>query len=270
MAGRSCEGLDQVLAACEAWLGRGLLDQVLVVGSAATARSASVARDHGAHWIDEGELLPELGPVLGKGDAMWRALSELDTDLIAYCDGDYPEFDQHFLAGLLGPLLTDRSIQFVKATYARSLNDDLGGGGRVTELLARPVLEAWFPEAGELRQPLGGEIAATRSLLTEIPFMTGYAVEAVMLVDVLAAVGSAGIAEVDLGVRGNDHQDLASLQEMAREILAGLGRRLEPAPEGIAELEAGLSERGRDITERPPFSALSADDLDSEISAELG
>lgn len=258
MAGRSARSIERTLAACGEARAAGLIDHVLIVGKGSSAELERAARDAGAELLDEAQLLPEAGPVLGKGDAMWRALAALDHDLIAYCDADLDDFGSHFVSGLLGPLLTDPDIDFVKATYHRPLAvgaETLDGeGGRVTELLARPLLEAWFPAAATLRQPLSGEVAARRELLASLPYATGYAVEAVMVVDVVEQVGIDRIAEVDLGSRRNDHQPLEALGLMAREVLAGLALRMEEEPPGLTELMAELETGGRVVRERPPFA----------------
>lgn len=260
LAGRSARSIERTLDACETARRAGLIDHVLVVGKGAAPELELAATEAGAEFRDEAELLPDAGPVLGKGDAMWRALAVLDHDLIAYCDADLEDFGTHFLAGLLGPLLTDGGIDFVKATYHRPLavgSRSLDGeGGRVTELTARPLLEAWFPSAATLRQPLSGEVAGRRELLSSIPYATGYAVEAVMLVDVVERIGLERIAEVDLGSRANDHQSLAALGLMAREVLAGLALRMDEEPPGIAALTAGLEARGRVVRERPAFASI--------------
>lgn len=260
MAGRSARSIDRTLAACGTARGAGLIERVLVVGKGASPELELAAREAGAEFRDEETLLPEAGPVLGKGDAMWRALAVLDQDLIAYCDSDLADFDFHFVCGLLGPLLAEPGIDFVKATYSRPLavggESFDGEGGRVTEVLARPLLEAYFPAAATLRQPLSGEVAARRKLLASLPYMTGYAVEAVMLVDVIERSGLQRIAEVDLGSRQNDHQPLEALGLMAREILTGLATRMDAEPPGIAELTAELEARGRYVRERPAFAAM--------------
>lgn len=258
MAGRSARSIERTLIACGEARTAGLIDDVLVVGKGPSPELERAARRSGAEVRDETTLLPDAGPVLGKGDAMWRALAALDHDLIAYCDADLDDFGNHFVTGLLGPLLSDPGVDFVKATYSRPLAVGAatldGEGGRVTELLARPLLEAWFPEAASLRQPLSGEVAARRELLASIPYVTGYAVEAVMLIDAIERVGLERIAEVDLGTRHNDHQPLEALGLMAREVLAGLALRMEEEPPGIAELAAGLEAQGRTVRERPAFA----------------
>lgn len=268
MAGRSSRSIERTLTACETARDIGLIDHVLVVGKDPSPALELAVRESEADLRDEADLVRDAGPVLGKGDAMWRALEVLDHDLIAYCDADLEDFGVHFLTGLFGPLLDGQdeagrdSTDFVKATYHRPLivgDETLAGeGGRVTELLARPMLEAWFPEAATLRQPLSGEVAARRELLTSLPYATGYAVEAVMLVDVVERAGLSRIAEVDLGSRHNDHQPLEALGLMAREVLAGLALRMETEPPGIAELTAELEALGRTVRERPPYSVASA------------
>ena len=260
MAGRSARSIDRTLAACGTARDAGLIERVIVVGKGASPALELAAQEAGAEFHGEETLLPEAGPVLGKGDAMWRALAVLDQDLIAYCDSDLADFGVHFLCGLLGPLLGEAGIDFVKATYSRPLavggESFDGEGGRVTEVLARPLLEAYFPAAATLRQPLSGEVAARRELLVSLPYMTGYAVEAVMLVDVIERIGLERIAEVDLGSRQNDHQPLAALGLMSREILAGLANRMDDEPPGIVELAAELESRGRFVLERPAFAAM--------------
>jgi glucosyl-3-phosphoglycerate synthase len=261
MAGRSCPSLARVLASLREAEGLGLVDQIVVIGSARAPDGAAVAGELGVRWVDEATLLGNLGPVLGKGDAMWRGLSIMSTDLVVFCDGDNEDFPLHFACGLIGPLLGPDPARFVKATYAREFTAETGadpaGGGRVTELLARPLLEAFFPSAGELRQPLGGEIAAPRELLASLSFMTGYAVEAVMLIDVIEREGIAAVAEVDLGSRGNDHQSLAELGRMAREIVLGIGSRLPRQPPGHEAIARDLEAIGRVILERPPMEERS-------------
>jgi len=261
MAGRSCPPLGGMLESLREAERLGLLDEIVVIGSERAPDGADLATAAGVEWIDEATLLAELGPVRGKGDAMWRALSRIETDLVLFLDGDNEDFGTHFICGLLGPLLGPDPAQFAKATYTRQFTAESGvdpaGGGRVTELLARPLLEAFFPEAGELRQPLGGEIAARRELLASVPFMTGYAVEAVMLIDVIEREGLGAVAEVDLGSRGNDHQSLAQLGAMAREIVVGIGSRLAFPPPGLDAIVAELEASGRTVVERPPLAELS-------------
>jgi glucosyl-3-phosphoglycerate synthase len=190
-----------------------------------------VAADAGASVHRESELMSEVGPVLGKGDAMWRALSVLDGELICFLDADGEQFEAHYVTGLLGPLIELEEVAFVKAFYRRpfrvgelALED---GGGRVNHLLARPALAIFYPELAGIDQPLAGEIAARRSLLERLPFTTGYGVEVAMLLDAYADVGLEGMAQVDLDVHHNRHQPLLALSAMAYEVLDVIARRLE-------------------------------------------
>lgn len=205
------------------------IDEVVVVDAASADGTADAAKRAGAVVHQEAELLPELGPVLGKGDAMYRALSVLDGELVCFLDADTEGFSAHFACGLLGPLVCERSVSFVKAFYRRPFEHGgvslPEGGGRVNHLLARPALELFYPELTAVRQPLAGEVAARRELLERVPFATGYGVEIGMLIDVWREVGLKGIAQVDLEEHRNRHQSLAALQPMARTVLATLAER---------------------------------------------
>lgn len=211
----------------------GLVDRALVVDASSGDGTADLARSAGADVLDEGDLIPEAGPVRGKGDAMWRALGECDTDLICFVDGDVSDFAAHYVVGLVGPLLVDERTAFSKGFFDRPLRlgeeEHPGEGGRVTELMCRPLLEILAPELAEFRQPLAGEFAARTELLERIPFATGYAVEAAMLIDVWRLVGIEGMVEVGLGSKRNAHQSLRSLSRMAREVAEGIARRLPDA-----------------------------------------
>ena len=157
---------------------RGAIDQVVVVDGASTDDTARIAAEHGAEVHQQDGLLPQLGPVLGKGDAMWRALTVLEGDLVCFVDADSEDFAPHFPCGLLGPLLFEEGVEYVKGFYRRPFKSGTAiapqGGGRVTELTARPLLEVFYPELAACRQPLAGEIAAPRSLLERLPWATGY------------------------------------------------------------------------------------------------
>jgi glucosyl-3-phosphoglycerate synthase len=208
----------------------GVLDEVVVVDAASADGTAERARRAGATVHQEAELLPEHGPVEGKGDAMWRALSVLSGEVVCFLDADVENFPAHFAYGLLGPLIADPEVSFVKATYRRPF--EVGGvelpegGGRVNHLAARPALALFFPELGGVRQPLAGEVAARRTLLERIPFATGYGVEIAMLLDVYRDVGLDAMAQVDLGVHHNPHQGLPALSRMAYAVLSVIAERL--------------------------------------------
>jgi glucosyl-3-phosphoglycerate synthase len=210
----------------------GAIDQVVVVDASSADGTAKIARRLGAEVHQQEELLPELGPVFGKGDAMWRALTVLDGDVVVFLDADSLDFGPHFASGMAGPLVCGPpEIQLVKGAYRRPLK--LGeialpeGGGRVTELTARPLLNLFYPELAGIRQPLAGEIAARRSLLERLPFTTGYGIEIAMLIDAYREVGLDGLAQTDIDVRQNRHQPLGDLSAMAFAVLRTVAVRLE-------------------------------------------
>jgi glucosyl-3-phosphoglycerate synthase len=227
---RECAGTVGAIvgALCEL-RAAGAIDEVVVVDAASADGTAEAAGAAGAEVHQEAELLPELGPVLGKGDAMYRALSVLDGELVCFVDADTEDFSAHFACGLLGPLVCERGVSFVKAFYRRPFVQDgvslPEGGGRVNHLLARPALELFYPELAAVRQPLAGEVAARRELLERVPFATGYGVEIGMLIDAWREVGLEGIAQVDLDEHRNRHQSLAALTPMARTVLATIAGR---------------------------------------------
>jgi glucosyl-3-phosphoglycerate synthase len=214
----------------------GLIEQVIVVDADSPDGTADIARSHGAEVYSENELLPEYGRAHGKGDAMWRSLSVARGDIVMYADSDSTDFLDHFVYGTLGPLLTDPEIQFSKAAFRRPFSSEgkavVDGGGRVTELMAKPLLNFFYPELTGFVQPLAGEFAARRELLGSIPFATGYGVEIAMMVDVLNEVGLTGMAQVDLETRQNRHQPLFDLTRMSSAVLRALGRRVHLAGRG--------------------------------------
>ena len=221
----------------------GAIDELLVVDAASEDGTAGVAERAGASVVQERELLPETGPVLGKGDAMWRALSVLSGELVVFLDADSEGFSEHFATGLLGPLVCEPGVAFVKAFYRRPFEHDgislPEGGGRVNHLMARPALSVFYPELAAVRQPLAGEVAARRDLLERVPFATGYGVEIAMLIDVWRELGLEGIAQVDLDVHRNRHQPLSALTEMSETVLATIVRRL--VSEGRLSMGDGIA-----------------------------
>jgi glucosyl-3-phosphoglycerate synthase len=232
---------------------RGAIDEVVVVDANSADGTAAVARRAGATVHQESELMAELGPGLGKGDAMYRALPALEGEIVCFLDADTEGFQAHYATGLLGPLVCEPpGISFVKAFYRRPFEHDgvslPQGGGRVNHLLARPALELFYPELSAVRQPLAGEVAARRDLLERLPFATGYGVEIGMLIDVWREVGLQGMAQVDLDVHRNRHQPLSALHPMARTVLATIVTRLE----GEGRL-TGV-ELGEYVLERPPHA----------------
>jgi len=207
-----------------------LVDELVVVDSGSTDATVEVATAAGATVVRREDVLPDLPPRPGKGEVLWRSLAATTGDVVVFVDSDLRDFSSVFVTGLLGPLLTDESVQFVKATYDRPLHtvDALvpAGGGRVTELVARPLLALHWPALTGFVQPLGGEYAARRSLLERLSFPCGYGVEFGLLVDTFAAVGLDAMAQVDLSKRKHRNSDLHKLGQMATEILQVAERRL--------------------------------------------
>ena len=233
---------------------RGVVDQIVVVDHS-TDGTAEIARRLGAEVHDQADLMPELGPVLGKGDAMWRALPVLSGEIVCFLDADSERFGAHFACGLVGPLLIRPELSFVKGFYRRPFRVGSttypDGGGRVTELTARPLINRFYPDLAAVEQPLAGEIAARRELLERLPFATGYGVDIGLLLDAYAAVGLDGLAQVDLDVRQNAHQSLRDLGPMAAEVLGAVAVRLE------REGRLGDAVADRQV-ERPPLVSLRA------------
>jgi len=208
-----------------------LVDELLVVDSGSTDRTSAVASAAGARVVHRDAILPRLRPVQGKGEVMWRSLHATSGDVVAFVDADLRDFSASFVSGLLGPILTDPGVVLVKGMYDRPLAAGAqvlpAGGGRVTELVARPILNLHWPELSGFVQPLAGECAARRGLLERLAFPCGYGVEIAMLVDTLHLAGLESMAQVDLGVRHHRHQDDASLGRMASEIWQAALDRLD-------------------------------------------
>jgi glucosyl-3-phosphoglycerate synthase len=244
----------------------GVVDQIVVLDRS-TDGTAQIARALGAEVHAQDDLMPELGPVLGKGDAMWRALPILTGDVICFLDADSEQFGAHFACGVLGPILCRADVSFVKGFYRRPFR--VGettfpdGGGRVTELTARPLLNLFYPELADVRQPLAGEIAARRELLERVPFATGYGVDIGLLIDAYSLQGLEAIAQVDLDVRQNAHQALRDLGPMAYAVLRAVAIRLEREGRLRGPLPATFTLDAADVTltepiERPPLRSLRA------------
>ena len=201
-----------------------LVDELVVVDSGSTDRTIEVATAAGARVVRREDVVPDLAPVPGKGEVLWRALAATTGDVVCYIDSDLIDFDPAFVPALLGPLLAEEGVHLVKGFYRRPLRLETSevdtGGGRVTELLVRPLLAALRPELGSVVQPLGGEYAGTRELLESLPFAAGYGVEIGLLLDAHATRGIDAIAQVNLGVRKHRNRSLLQLGVMARQILA--------------------------------------------------
>jgi glucosyl-3-phosphoglycerate synthase len=228
----------------------------------------ATARDAGATVVRREDVLGHLPVRPGKGEVLWRSLAATTGDVVVFVDSDIRDFSAAFVTGPLGPLLTDQTVQFVKATYDRPLTtgevEVAAGGGRVTELVARPLIALHWPELSGFVQPLSGEYAGRRALLESLPFPCGYGVEFGLLVDVYRAVGLDAMAQVDLSRRKHRNSDLHKLGQMATEIMqvaeARLGRSVADPVEITQYVRAGADYRmvDTDMTEleRPPMSTL--------------
>ncbi|MFI5835683.1 glucosyl-3-phosphoglycerate synthase [Micromonospora sp. NPDC051300] len=257
-----------------------LVDELIVVDSRSTDRTAQVARAAGAEVVGQDAMTRGLPRLTGKGDALWAGLAAAEGDVVAFIDADLREFRPHFVTGLLGPLLTDPGVEFVKGFYHRPLVGATGvepdGGGRVTELMARPLLNLFWPELAGFVQPLAGEYAGRREVLERVPFVTGYGVETAMLIDLLELVGLDALAQVDLGERKHRHQDTAALGRMSAQIMLTAWSRLQrrgwaapgttPTPlltqfrrggsEALPNLDREIVVNDVSVEERPPLAEL--------------
>ncbi|MEU6991599.1 glucosyl-3-phosphoglycerate synthase [Streptomyces sp. NPDC046465] len=241
-----------------------LVDELVVIDSGSTDRTAEVASAAGAKVVHRDEILPRISPVPGKGEVLWRSLLVTGGDVVAFVDADLREFSADFVSGIVGPLLTDPDVAFVKAMYDRPLGAAAGQGGRVTELMARPLLNMHWPRLAGFVQPLGGEYAARRSLLERLPFPVGYGVELGLLVDALHTVGLDALAQVDVGVRRHRHQDGQALGRMAAAIYRtaqlrlARGHLLRPELTQFERGEHGFVPRtyAVDTEERPPMTDI--------------
>lgn len=242
----------------------GLVDEVVIVDAGSKDGTARIASAAGARVLQQDELLPDRGPTLGKGDAMWRSLLATGGDVVCFLDGDTRNPQPRHLQGLLGPILTAGSVQLVKGAFDRPLETGVGQlaheGGRVTELMARPLLNLHEPRLAGFAQPLAGEFAARRSLLEAIPFPVGYGVEIAVLIDALRLHGLDALAECHLGSRQNRHQPLRALGEMAYAVLAAVERRLGSERSTISGSYLRPWDDGAvaavPVLERPPIAGL--------------
>ncbi|CAN5665447.1 glucosyl-3-phosphoglycerate synthase [soil metagenome] len=234
----------------------GLVDEILVVDDHSGDDTASVASAAGARVVDAPSLLGECGAGHGKGEALWKSLFAAEGDVIAWCDADIRDFDPRFVVGLVGPLVTHDDIALVKGCYERPL-DEGAGGGRVTELVARPLLSLLFPHLAGIVQPLAGEYAGRREVLEQLPFVEGYGVDLGLLIDVAARFGAARIAQVDLGTRRHRNRSLDELGPQALAVLqVALGRAgadVATVADAVTLLRPGREPLEVAVGERPPL-----------------
>ncbi|MFB6605711.1 glucosyl-3-phosphoglycerate synthase [Streptomyces noursei] len=249
-----------------------LVDELVVLDSGSTDRTAEVAAAAGARVVHRDAVLPRIPALPGKGEVLWRSLLVTGGDIVCFVDADLREFSSTFVSGIVGPLLTDPEVEFVKAMYDRPLETGAGRaagaggeqGGRVTELVARPLLNLHWPQLAGFVQPLGGEYAARRSLLERLPFPVGYGVELGLLVDALHTVGLDALAQVDVGVRRHRHQDGQALGRMAAAIYRtaqlrlARGHLVRPRLTQFERGEDGFVPRTTavDTEERPPMAGI--------------
>jgi glucosyl-3-phosphoglycerate synthase len=218
-----------------------LVHEVVVVDSDSSDDTRVRAEAAGARVVRARDVLPHLPPGRGKGEALWNSLAVVEGGIVVWLDSDVTDPDPGFVTGLVGPLLTDDEVSYVKAVYRRALGDAADGGGRVTEICARPLLNLFYPELTGLAQPLSGEAAGRREVLLDLPFFSGYAVEIGLLIDLVGRNGLGALAQVDLGARRHTNQSTTALGAMASTITQAVLMRL--ADEGRAPRE--LASRGQ-------------------------
>lgn len=235
-----------------------LVDEIIVVDDHSTDQTADRARAAGATVVDASTVLVEFGRGHGKGEALWKSLFASSGDIVVWCDADVRDFSTRFISGLLGPLLTDSSVGFVKGFYERPVDGHIRGGGRVTELVARPLLTMCFPELGDIVQPLSGEYGGRRTILEQLPFVEGYGVDIAMLIDIVNIFGVESIAQVDLGERIHRNRPLHELSPMAAQVLQAAMRRIQPGlvPDSFTLSPPDLDAHEIAYAERPSLASI--------------
>lgn len=220
----------------------GLVDELLVIDDRSTDGTAAVATRAGARVVPIEEVHAVHGVGWGKGNALWAGMVASQGDVVVFLDGDLTSFAADWVVRLAAPLLADDTVALVKAHAHRPTT--MGGGGRTTELVARPLLSLYFPELSALHQPLAGEYAVRRAAVTRLPFVQGWGVEVALLIDIAREFGAESIGQVDVGVREHRHRPLSSLAVQAAEVAATLLGR------------AGASTETRPVLRRPDGSEL--------------
>jgi glucosyl-3-phosphoglycerate synthase len=243
-------------------VGAPLVDEIVVIDDHSLDATAAAARSAGA-TVAATDVAPQgTEDAGGKGQAMWRAMQVSTGDLIVFCDADVRSFAAHFVSGLLGPLLLCDDVTFVKGFYDRPLDGRTGEGGRVTELVARPLIAALFPHLANLAQPLAGECAGRREVLEQLPFVDGYGVDLGLVLDVAARFGVGALAQCDLGERVHRNRPLAELGPQALAIVQVALSRAGVAPDAadvLAPWQCRLVRPGREplavsLSQRPPLA----------------
>lgn len=208
-----------------------LLDEIAIIDAASTDKTVEIAETYEIEVFNEADILPQTGQQRGKGEALWKSLAVLKGDIIVWIDTDIRNIDPRFVYGVVGPLLQNPKTHFVKAHYRRPIKvDDAvkeSGGGRVTELVVRPIFNLFYPELAAFVQPLSGEYAGRRSVLEELPFYTGYAVETGLLIEIWRRYGLDVLAQVDLDERIHENQPILALGKMSYEILQAVFELLQ-------------------------------------------
>ena len=235
----------------------GVVDELVVLDDRSTDDTAVVAERAGAKVVPISDVHDRYGVGHGKGNALWATLAASTGDFVVWCDGDVTSFQPDWVAHLLAPLLDDDTVALVKARYERPTH--AGGGGRTTELVARPLLSLYVPDLTGLHQPLSGEFAGRRDVLEQLPFVEGWGVEIAMLIDLAQRYGAESIAQVDLGVRRHRHRSLHELSVQAAEVTAALLSRVKGAPPLPPEpslTRADGSVLPLNLAERPPLASV--------------
>jgi glucosyl-3-phosphoglycerate synthase len=234
-----------------------LVDEIVVVDDRSTDGTGALAAAAGASVVSTCAPLADVVPGTGKGEALWRSLAASTGDLVVFCDADITDFDTRFVLGLVGPLLVDPTVQFVKGFYERPDTHAPGTGGRTTELVARPLVSLLFPSLTGVVQPLSGEYAARRRVLEQVPFVQGYGVDLGLLIDVQARWGAGAIAQVDLVSRHHRNRSLDELSPQALSIMqTAFARAGLPTGAGATLRRPGLPPLACTHVERPPLVEL--------------
>ena len=241
-----------------------LVDEILVVDDHSSDDTLAVARAAGARAITSESVLPQLGSRRGKGEALWKSLAAIRSDLVVWIDGDIVDFDVHFVSRLVEPLLAEPDVVFVKGYYERPVGSEQMSGGRVTELVARPALSLYRPDVAAFLQPLSGEFAARRAALQHVPFAAGYGVDVALLIDVVDRYGHGRVRQADLGVRVHRNRPLEELAPQAMEVLHAILRRAgQPVPDDALLVRPDAPSVPVLTDDRPPLSDLPAEWLDT-------